>query len=143
MGRRPGVSIDKRNIALELLKGSARAYDVARRFDCNERTIYRLQQRVLYTGSFNDPPRSGRPRVATPREDMYMITSSHRHRFITATNISQCLRQATRTRISFYSDKNRLSAARLRPQRPYMYIGVPLTQRHRVARLDWLRQYNF
>jgi len=59
MGRRPGgrfindriasfatlksliasVSIDKRNIALELLKGSARAYDVARRFDCNERTI--------------------------------------------------------------------------------------------------------
>jgi len=28
----------------------------------------------------------------------------------------------------------------LRAQRPY--IGVSLTQRHRAARLDWLRQHN-
>jgi len=81
MGCRPGVSINERNIAMGLLKGGSRAYDVARRFGCNERTIYRLQQRVLLTASVNDPPRSGRPRITTPREDRYMMTSSHRHRF--------------------------------------------------------------
>jgi len=35
MGRRPTVSINERNIALGLLKGGSRAYDVARRFSCN------------------------------------------------------------------------------------------------------------
>jgi len=49
LGRRPGVSINERNIALGLLKGGSRAYDVARHFGCNKRTIYRLQQRVLQT----------------------------------------------------------------------------------------------
>ena len=103
-----------------LLKGGSRAYDVARRFGCNERTIYRLQQRVLLTASVNDPPRSGRPRITTPREDKYMVTSSRRHRFIPATTFLQRLRQATRTKISVYTDRNRLSAARLRAQRPYI-----------------------
>jgi len=48
--------------------------------------MYRLQHRVLHTGSANDPPRSRGPRITTQREDMYMMTSSHRHRFIPATN---------------------------------------------------------
>jgi len=56
MGRRSGVSINERNIALGFLKGASRAYDVARRFGCNERTSYRLQQRILHTGSINDLP---------------------------------------------------------------------------------------
>ena len=69
-----------------------------------------------------------------------MMTSLHRHRFIPRHIFLQRLRQATRTRISVYTDSNRFRAARLRAQRPY--IGVPLTQRHRVARLDWLRHHN-
>jgi len=94
MGRRSGVSINEKNIALGLLKGGLRSYDVALRFGCNERTIYRLQQRLLLTGSINDLPWSGRPRITTPREDRYMVTSSRRHRFIPATIFLQRLRQA-------------------------------------------------
>ena len=102
--------------------------------------MYRLQHRVLHTGSANDPPRSRGPRITTQREDMYMMTSSHRevHDDVitpsplhTRDNFLQRLRQATRTRLSVYTDRNRPRAARLRAQRPY--IGVPLTQRHRVA----------
>jgi len=133
------VSINERNIALGFLKGGSRAYDVAGRFGCYERTIYRLQQRILHTGSINDLPWSGRPRITTPREDRYMVTSSRRHRFIPA-KFLQRLRQATRSKISVYTDRNRLRAARLRAQGPY--IGVPFTQRHRAARMDWLRQHN-
>ena len=120
MGRRPGVSINERNIALGLLKGGSLAYAIARRFGCNERTLYRLQQRVRQTGCVNNPPRSGRPLITTPREDKYMVTSSRRYRFIPATTFLQRIRQATRTRISVYTDRNRLSAARLRAQRPYI-----------------------
>jgi len=71
MGRRPGLSINDRNIALRLLLGGAHASDVARRFGCTKRTIYRLQQRVRQTGSVNNRPRSSRPRITTPREDRY------------------------------------------------------------------------
>jgi len=102
--------------------------------------VFVCQQRALQTGSVNDPPRSGRLHVTTPLEDRHMITSSHHHRFIRATKLLQRLREATRTRISVDTDRNKLRAARLRAQRPY--IGVSLTQRHRVARLDWLRQHN-
>jgi len=108
MERRSGVSIIERNIALGLLKGGSRAYDVARRFGCNKRTIYRLQQRILHTGSIIDVPWSARPRITTPRENRYMVTSSRRHRFIPATNFLQRLRQATRSRISVYTDSGLL-----------------------------------
>jgi transposase len=66
MGRRPGLSIDDRNIALGLLEGGLRAPDVARRFGCNERTIYRIQAFFRETGSVKYRPRSGRPRKTTP-----------------------------------------------------------------------------
>jgi len=69
-----------------------------------------------------------------------MVTSLRRHRFMPATKLVQRLKQATGTRISVYTDRNRLSTARLRAWR--LYIGVPLTQRHRVARFDWARWHS-
>jgi len=140
--RRPGLSINVRNIALGLLLGGARASDVACRFGCSEPTIYHLQQLARQTGSVYDRPRSGicRPRIISPRENRYMVTSSRRHRFMPATKLVQRLRQATRIRISVYTARNRLRASRLRARRPYK--GVPLTQRHRVARLDWARRHS-
>ena len=45
MGRCPGLSINDRNIAFGLLEAGMRAAEVAVRFGCNERTIYRLQAR--------------------------------------------------------------------------------------------------
>jgi hypothetical protein len=43
-------------------------------------------------------------------------------------------------RISIYTARNRLRVARLRARRPYK--GVPLTQRHQVARFDWARRHS-
>ena len=57
--------------------------------------------------------------ITTPREDRYMMTLSHCQCFIPATKKLQRLRQATRTRLSVYTDRNRLRVARLRAQRPY------------------------
>jgi transposase len=134
MGRRPGLSINDKNIALGLLEGGTHASDVTRYFCCNEQTIYSLQQRVRQTGSVNDRPLLGRPRITTPREDRYMVTSSRRHCFMLVTKLVHHLRLATGTRISVFR------AARLRAQRPYK--DVPLTQRHQVAHLDWARRHS-
>lgn len=139
MGRRPGLSLDNRNIALGLLEAGTRVADVARRFGVHERTIFRLQARFRQTGNVKDRPRSGRPRITTPREDRYVVTSSRRHRFMPARKLVNQLRAATGTRISVYTARNRLRAARLRARRPY--VGIPLTARHRAARLNWARQH--
>ena len=67
MGCRPGLFIDDRNIALCLLEGGVRVPDVASRFGCHKRTIYRLQSRFRHIGSVKDLARSGRPRKTTSR----------------------------------------------------------------------------
>ena len=130
MGRRPGLSINDKNIALGLLEVCARATNVARRFGCNERTIY-LQQRERQTCSVNGRPGLEIPRITTPRKYRYIVTSSRRHRFMPATSLMQRFRQVTGTIIYVYAARNRLRAARLRARRPYK--GVLLKQRHRVA----------
>ena len=45
----------------------------------------------------------------------------------------------TGTRMSVQTVRNRLHSAGLRARRPY--VGVPLSQRHRQARLAWTRQH--
>ena len=45
----------------------------------------------------------------------------------------------TGTRVSVQTVRNRLHSAGLRARRPY--VGVPLSQRHRQARLAWTRQH--
>jgi len=142
MGCRSDVSMNKKNIALGLVNEGSRAYDVARRFGCNKRLIYRLQQRILNTGNINDLLWSGRPRITTPRENRYMVTSLSRHRFIPATIFCSVSDRLRGSESVFRFDRNRLRAAKLRAQRPYIHVDVPLTKRHRAARLDWLRQHN-
>ena len=140
MGRRPGLSINDRNIALGLLEAGMRAADVAGRFGCNERTIYRLQAHFRQTGSAKDRPRSGRPRKKTPHEDRYLVMSSRRNRFMAASKLTEHLRHATGTRITVYTARNRLRAARLHSRRPYK--GIQLTGRHRTTHVNWARQHS-
>ena len=136
MGRRPGLSINDRNIALGLLEAGM----CAGRFACNEPTIYRLQARFRQTGSAKDRPRSGIPQKTTPREDRYLVTSSRRNRFMAASQLTEHLRHATGTRISVCTARNRLRAARLRSPRPYK--GIKLTGRHRTALVNWAPQHS-
>ena len=46
---------------------------VANAYNVNVRTSYRLQHRCTTTNSTNDRPRSGRPRVTTPRQDRFLL----------------------------------------------------------------------
>ena len=76
LSRRPGYRQIYRNTAFGLLEVGARAADVPRSFGCNERLIYRLQTCFLQSGSKNDKPPPGRPRITTPLEVRVIVTST-------------------------------------------------------------------
>ena len=57
-------------------EAGARAADVPCSFGCNERSIYRLQTCFRQSGSKNDKPPPGRPRITTPLEDRVIVTST-------------------------------------------------------------------
>ena len=139
MGCRPGLTLDKRNVAIGMLTGCMRVKEVAQRFRVSESAISRLRAKYRQTGTVIDRPRPGRPRKTTRREDNYIMTSSRRNRFMSSTRIAGLVRNATGTRICARTVRNRLRAARLRGRRPY--VGVPLTRDHRRARLNWTRAH--
>ncbi len=139
MGRRAGMTLERRQMAIGMLTAGMKVRDVARHFLVHECTIGRLKRRFLETGAVADRPRSGRPRKTTPREDRFIVTSSRRNRFMSSRQLLQRVRATTGTRISDTTVRNRLRSARLRGRRPY--VGVPLTLRHRAERLAWARTH--
>ena len=105
------LSTNYRNIAFGLLESVAHAIDVPRSFRCNERLIYRLQTRFRQSGSKNDKPPPGRPRITTPLEVKFIVTSTWRNHFMAAWKLLKRLRHATGTIISVYTVRNRLRGA--------------------------------
>ena len=71
----PRLSTNYRNTAFGLLEAGSRVADKPRSFGCNERQTYGLQTRIRQSGSKNDKPRSGRPRITTPLEVRVIVTS--------------------------------------------------------------------
>ena len=60
----------KLNQIVGLLQAGTSERECARRFNVNQSTISRLQQRFLATGSVADRPRSGQFRVTMRRQDI-------------------------------------------------------------------------
>ena len=70
------LSTNYRNTAFGRFEAVARAADVPRSFGCNERLIYRLQTCFRQSGSKNNKPPPGRPRITTPLEVRVIVTST-------------------------------------------------------------------
>ena len=68
--------------------------DVAHSFEGNESTIYCLQACFPLSGSEKDRPCYGRPRITTPREVRFMVTSSQSNCFMAARKLVEHLRHA-------------------------------------------------
>lgn len=133
----PRLNNLQRGQALGMLQAGRTQEQVAGVFGVARMTICRLWRRFTTTGSVSDAPRSGRPRVTTPREDRY-ITRTHRlNRFQPATETASSLpngRQVTSQTI-----RNRLRSVGVRSRRPFK--GPTLTPDHRRRRLDWARTH--
>ena len=102
-----------RNTAFGRFEVDARAADVPHSFWCNERLIYRLQTCFRQSGSKNNKPPPGRPRITTSLESRVIVTSTWRNGFMVTRKLLKRHRHATGTRISVYTVKNRLRGASL------------------------------
>ena len=81
----PRIPAHLRERALGMLQGGMRTADVARAINCNVRTVRRLRKRYRDTGRTADHPHSDRPRVTTPAQDWYILTSHLQNRYRMAT----------------------------------------------------------
>ena len=111
---------------------------VARPLGCHFSTVARLSQRHQITGSVNDRPRTGRPRVTTAAQDRYIRVTHFRNRMMPATRtVHQVL--GPRGPVSTDTARRRLRAAGLRNRGPY--VGPILSPRHRQRRQQWAQQH--
>ena len=88
------------------------------------------------TGSINDLPRRGRPRVTTRGQDRYIMNTHLRNPFQTATATAD-IHGFHNNRIGAQTVRNRLRENGLHARRPY--VECILTQRHRQNCLIWAR----
>ena len=129
---------DMRLCAIGMLEAGMRQV-VARRLGVSQSVISRLRTRLAQTNSMLDRRRSGRPRSTSQAQDQFLHTSALRSWSVSAEQLREPLSR-TGTRVSVRTMRNRLHSAGLRARRPY--VGVPLSQRHRQARLAWTRQHH-
>ena len=137
MGRRAGMTLAEHQTAVGMLTAGMTGREVAAHFGRSESTVSRIWTKYRLTGTVNHRPRSGRPCKTTAREDRYIIMNSH---VMTSGTIATRLRVTTGVRIADQTVRNWLRASRLRGPRPYM--GVPLTLRHRIARVNLVRAHH-
>lgn len=115
---------------------AGRSYqDIAIEFGVHKSTISRLHHRYAATGSVDDRPRPGQPRVTTERQDRAIRLSHLRQRFRTATETARGTVGRNRPRISPRTVRRRLRSVGLRCRRPYH--GARLTRDHRQLRTRW------
>ena len=77
----PHLTKTQRSEAIGMMRAGMTQQACAQHFNCSRRTIIRLYRRYMATGSVDDSPRSGRPKVLTPRQDAHIRTTHLRDRF--------------------------------------------------------------
>ena len=118
-----------------MLEAGASTDDVAAQVGSSVQAVRSLRWRFVQTGSTEDLPCNGRPRVTTPAQDRYILNQHLRNRFLTATATASVTPGTHNPRISAQTVRNCLAENSLRARRPY--VGTVLTDRHRHDRLQW------
>lgn len=122
-----------------LLNGTSQSA-VAAHFRVHRSTISRLYERLRTTGTTNDRPRSGRPRVTSRRQDRYIRLVHLRDRYRTPGETALNIRGLHNNRISARTVRNRLRDFGIRARRPY--VGLVLNQQRRQRRMAWLTAHH-
>ena len=134
----PRLTPLQRGMAIGMLQAGQTPTAVARQLGCHFSTVTRLSQCHQITGSVNDRPRTGRPRVTTAAPDRYIRVTHLRNRMMPATRTVHQV-HGPRGPVSTDTVRRRLRAAGLRDRRPY--VGPILTHLHRQRRQQWAQQH--
>ena len=136
----PWLTENERWQAIGMLGTGLSQSAVARRFGVAVSTICRQQQRHLQTGSVQDRPRPGQPRVTTAAQDRSIRTAHLRDRFRTATATANATPGRHNNRISRQTVLNRLRDHGIRARRAY--VGPVLNDRRRRVRRNWAANHS-
>ena len=137
----PRLSGHERWQTIGMLENGCLPSDVAKRFKVAQSTIIsRLQQRHIQTGSVQDRPRYGKPRVTTAAQDRAIQTSHVRNRFFNATATAHVTPGRHNDDISRQTVLNRLLEHGICPHRTY--VGPVLNNRRQRMRRVWAANHS-
>jgi len=113
--------------------------ETARRLNVGRNVVHRLWNQFQTEGTISRRPGQGRPRVTTPSDDRYLALLATRSNTTMVPQLASDHFAATGSRISSTTVRRRLHLKDLYARKPV--ICVPLTQRHKEARLRWDREH--
>lgn len=125
--------------AITLIQEGHSQRSIALQLGFSRRAIQNAWNRFQETGSVTRRRGSGRIRATTSQEDRYIRLTARRERIVTARSLQNRLRQATGTRVSDQTIRNRLHEDQQFSRR--RVVRIPLTSAHRANRLSFARQY--
>lgn len=109
--------------------------DIANSMNVSQSVVSRLLKKQRETGNVGDRPRSGRPKLTTPREDRLLLRISRRNRFASSESVRSMFRDSTGVRLSRSAVNKRLIRAGLYARRPAK--RPRLLPRHKAERLNF------
>ena len=119
MGRRIGLTLERRQMVVGMLTGGMRIRVVLRHFVVHERIIARLKSKYHQTGTIKNCPRSGRSQKTTPADNR---SSSRRNQLLSNRHLAARLPGARGTRISNQTVRSRLHAGCCSGRRLWVYL---------------------
>lgn len=129
----PNLSSHQRSLIIGMAQAGRPYIDIARQLNIHRNTVSNTVRRFQATGSIQELPRSGRPRVTDAQDDLYIRTSHLRNRFRSAAFTARNL--PNQRRISDQTVRNRLKNYGIKPYRPAKRIT--LNNVHKRNRLAW------
>jgi transposase len=133
----PRLSREQRLRIIGMLEAGMDQKRAARIMRCQPKTIARLVSRYQETGSVEDRPRSGRPRVTTRNQDRFIQLTHLRDRFRSASQTAAVTIGLHQRPVSDRTIRRRLNSYGLMCRRP---LKAPiLTEVRMENRLQWAR----
>ncbi|KAJ4444631.1 hypothetical protein ANN_06427 [Periplaneta americana] len=134
MPRRRIQTFDRVQIVV-LLSASHTQQDVADRLNVAQSSVSKVSRMYRESGNVNDRPRSGRPRVTTPRQDRYLQVSALRRPTSTASALRYDLSRETGVHIADQTVRRRLHEVGLHSRRSMR--SFVLNQKNQAYRRNW------
>lgn len=113
MGKVREINIETRSAIVTLHNEGKSEREIASQLKLSKTCIHRTIIRFKETGSFQDFPRSGRPRATTSSEDQFIVITSKRNRRLTAPKIRAEVNKSLNKPVSLTTVKRRLRNAKL------------------------------
>jgi len=136
------LSLLERGTAVGLDKAGLNQYEIAGDLDCATKSVRELLKKVEVTNQLEDKPRTGRPKLTTPREDRSIKFKSLMDRRLTAKSMAlTIIPNLTKNKVSITTVKDRLKKAGL-PARVARRKPL-LSEKNRRARYEWAKEHRY